>query len=91
MAPRPQSSIRGHPDGRVYLATVPHGVRGGGEFNVQINGRSVTVTCPHGVHSGTQIRIRIPDPPQDIQRPNTNDSTSSRTSLYQTFEVTNSS
>ncbi len=88
MAPRPQPPIREGSGGQVYLATVPHGVRGGGEFNVQVNGRTVTVTCPYGVSPGTQIRIRIPDPPREIQRPNRNDSAPTGASLHQTFEVT---
>ncbi len=89
MAPRPQPSVRGTTGGQIYLVTIPPGVRGGGEFNVQVNGRTVTVTCPHGVSSrpGTQIRIRIPDPPRDIQRPNRSDSTRAGSSLHQTFEV----
>jgi hypothetical protein len=57
------------------MATVPSGVRGGGEFNIMVNGVPVTVTCPEGMRPGDSIRIRLPEEP-------------SPSTLHQTFEVT---
>ncbi len=90
MAPRQQHSIRRTDGGQIYVVTIPTGVRAGGEFNVQVNGRTVTVTCPHGVSTrpGTQLRIRIPDPSPDLQRSDTSNGTpQQRPTLHQTFEV----